>query len=150
MEKTAQMTQMVKQFTRRKVLDLSEIVDELELEVPENFTEIVKSSMRQGDIMRVTKKDLVELKKILNFWKKAVFIDNEAYTRFAIANLISLMRIHCVAVSTNSELSSYVGKFGGINRDSYVFKESYVVTTVMSLKGKATFVSCPSKYHFDE
>ena len=125
--------------------------ESLGFDLPDNFESIIKKELREGDIMRLSRRDLKELKKILTFWRKNVFIDKEAYQKFAIASLVSLIQIHCVAISTNPELRSYVGRFGGIDDEADVFKETYVVTTIMSTGRNGTnasFSNCPSKYRF--
>ena len=141
---------MVENVIKRKncVLSLSEVVTKLELDVPDNFEKVVKENMRTGDIMRITERDAEELQKILEFWKP-IFVDKNSYAKLAVECMLSLTRNHCAVVSTNEELESYVGKYGGVNLDASVFKNNYTITTAFSLGSEAFFPGCPvEKYHF--
>ena len=141
---------MVENVIKRRncVLSLSEVVTKLELDVPDNFEKVVKENMRTGDIMRITERDAEELQKILEFWKP-IFVDKNSYAKLAVECMLSLTRNHCAVVSTNEELESYVGKYGGVNLDASVFKNNYTITTAFSLGSEAFFPGCPvEKYHF--
>ena len=95
--------------------------------------------------------DVEQIVKVAKFWKQC-FVDKEkAYSKLVLGMVRSMLRIHCCVLNTNPATNAYVGRYGGeVDLDSQPFKEYFVVTTSLTMRGKAGFVSSPGHYSFDD
>lgn len=112
--------------------------------VPNDFCQIAAENMVNGRVS-LTEKDIVEAFRIANFWKKAMK-DPTEYSKLMMKIIMNLYRIHCVALSTHKDTKAYIGNTISVDESLPMFEDD--VTTVMSLRGNASFVGTSSKYKF--
>ena len=136
----------------REILPTKQICSKLkayyDVEIPEGYEEQLtacenEKSLSYGDIEQII--------KVAEFWKQC-FVDKEkAYSKLVLGMVRSMLRIHCCVLNTNPATNAYVGRYGGeVDLDSQPFKEYFVVTTSITMRGKAGFVSSPGRYSFDD
>lgn len=114
--------------------------------VPTNFCEMALENMVNGRVA-LTEKDIEGAFQIANFWKQYAMKDpQKEYGKLMMKIIMSLYRIHCVAISTHTDTRSYIGNTVSVDRNREIFRDS--VTTVLSLRGNASFVGTSSKYKF--
>lgn len=110
--------------------------------------DFVRSLTANENCKALSDGDIKEVMKIASFWKNCFLDEDEAYLKLVMGLIRSMVRIHCCVVNTNPATNAYVGKYGEINPDSRPFRESFVVTTSLTLRGKAAFVQSPGHYSF--
>lgn len=118
-----------------------------DIKVPDNFEEIIHK-WNDEENKCISCSDLREIIKIADFWKPCFVDQEEAYNKMVLGMIRSMIRIHCTVLNTNPATNAYVGRFGEINPESKPFRENFVVTTTLSLRGEAGFVSSPGHYEF--
>lgn len=138
---------------RRKkagLLTLKELKEKLvmdfNIKVPDNFDEIICKGCESTKCL--TKSDVNEIIKIADFWRPCFVSEEDSYNKMVLGMVKSMIRIHCTVINTNPATNAYLGRFGEINPESKPFRENFVVTTSLTLRGKAAFVSSPGHYEF--